>query len=148
MLWYVMLCYGMYVMVGIYVCMYVCTVHIYYIYTHTHKRTLEYIQLLFGLHSLRHAMIILLSHLMSINYSNWVQPGNHHQTIKPPNHIIKSSNHQLIITIIIIITILLIVATTIQILLSLSMVLLCICICRHVYNILINKYIYMTICQK
>ena len=127
------------------VCMYVCMygTYILYIYTHTHKRTLEYIQLLFGLHSLRHAMIILLSHLMSINYSNWVQPGNHHQTIKPPNHIIKSSNHQLIITIIIIITILLIVATTIQILLSLSMVLLCICICRHVYNILINKYIYI-----
>ena len=87
MLWYVMLCYGMYVMVGIYVCMcmYVCMYGTYilyiYIYTHTHKRTLEYIQLLFGLHSLRHAMIILLSHLMSINYSNWVQPGNHHQII-------------------------------------------------------------------
>ena len=127
MVCYVM--YGMYVMVGIYVCMYVCnvcmyvcTVHIYYIYTHTHKRTLEYIQLLFGLHSLRHAMIILLSHLMSINYSTWVQPGNHHQTIKLPNHqITKSSNHQLIIIIIIIITILLIVAATIQILLSLSL---------------------------
>ena len=76
-----------------YVCMYVRYIYIIYIYTHTHKRTLEYIQLLFGLHSLRHAMIILLSHLMSINYSNWVQPGNHHQTIKPPNHIIKSSTH-------------------------------------------------------
>ena len=92
MLWYVMLCYGMYVMVGIYVCN-VCTVHIYYIYTHTHKRTLEYIQLLFGLHSLRHAMIILLSHLISIKYSNCFQPDNHHQTIKPQNQIIKSSTH-------------------------------------------------------
>ena len=62
-------------------------------HTHAHKRTFEYIQLLFGLHSLRHAMIILLSHLISINYSNCFQPDNHHQTIKPPNHIIKSSTH-------------------------------------------------------
>ena len=67
--------------------------YILYIYTHTHKRTFEYIQLLFGLHSLRHAMIILLSHLISINYSNCFQPDNHHQTIKPQNQIIKSSTH-------------------------------------------------------
>ena len=122
-------------------------------HTHAHKRTFEYIQLLFGLHSLRHAMIILLSHLISINYSNVFSRTI---IIKPSNHQIISSNHQLIIIIgiiiiiliIIIITILLIVATTIQILLSLSLWCCYVYVYLEVFNILYNLYIYMTICQK